>query len=58
MIDQKKKNQRTIIILALMTLIPFSFAWYLTTDPDFRHGSTNNGELIIPVITTERAELK
>ncbi|MCK5666943.1 MAG: hypothetical protein KAI17_25830 [Thiotrichaceae bacterium] len=58
MTDQKKKNQRTIIILALMTLIPFSIAWYLTTDPNFRPGSTNNGELIIPVITTERAELK
>ena len=58
MTDQKKKNQRTIIILALMTLIPFSYAWYLTTDPDFRPGSTNKGDLIIPVITTKRAELQ
>ncbi|MCK5355069.1 MAG: hypothetical protein KAJ63_08115, partial [Methyloprofundus sp.] len=58
MTDQKKKNQRTIIILALMTLIPFSFAWYLTTDKDFRPGSTNKGDLIIPLITTERDELK
>ena len=58
MTDQKKKNQRTIIILALMTLIPFSVAWYLTTDPDFRPGSTNKGDLIIPVVTTERAELQ
>ena len=57
MIDQKKKNQSTIIILALMTIIPFSIAWYLTTDPDFRPGATNNGELIRPVITTERSEL-
>ena len=58
MTNQTKKNHRTIIILALMTIIPFSFAWYLTTDPDFRPGSTNNGELIIPVIITDRAELK
>jgi hypothetical protein len=57
MTKQIQKNHRTIILLALMTLIPFSFAWYLTTDPDFRPGSTNKGELIIPVITTERAEL-
>ena len=57
MTNQKKKNQRTIIILALMTIIPFSFAWYLTTDPDFRPGSTNKGQLINPIITTERAEL-
>ena len=58
MIDQKKKNQRTIIILALMTLVPFSFAWYLTTDPNFRPGSTNKGDLITPLITTERTELQ
>lgn len=58
MIDQKKKNQRTIIILALMTLIPFSVAWYLTTDPNFRPGSTNKGDLITPLITTERSELQ
>lgn len=56
MTNQKKKNQRTIIILALMTLIPFSFAWYLTTDPDFRPGATNKGQLIIPIITTERSQ--
>ena len=58
MIDQTKKNHRTIIILALMTIIPFSFAWYLTTDPDFRPGATNNGELIIPVVTTKRADFQ
>ncbi|BCG62992.1 MAG: hypothetical protein methR_P0676 [Methyloprofundus sp.] len=58
MTDQKKKNQRTIIILALMTIIPFSVAWYLTEDAGFRPGSTNKGDLIIPLITTERAELK
>ncbi len=58
MTDQKKKNQRTIIILALMTIIPFSVAWYLTEDADFRPGSTNNGDLITPLITTERAELQ
>ena len=58
MTDQKKKNQRTIIILALMTIVPFSVAWYLTTDPDFRPGSTNKGDLITPLITTERAELQ
>lgn len=57
MTEQIQKNHRTIIILALMTIIPFSFAWYLTTDPDFRPGSTNKGDLVIPVITMERTEL-
>lgn len=57
MTNQKKKNQRTIIILALMTMIPFSVAWYLTTDSNFRPKSTNNGDLIVPLITTERTQL-
>ncbi|GFO71996.1 hypothetical protein BJAS_P1891 [Bathymodiolus japonicus methanotrophic gill symbiont] len=56
MTKQIQKNHRTIIILALMTIIPFSFAWYLTTDPDFRPGSTNKGDLVIPVITMERTD--
>ncbi|OQK16994.1 hypothetical protein AU255_03585 [Methyloprofundus sedimenti] len=58
MIKQIQKNHRTIIILALMTIIPFSFAWYLTTDPDFKPSATNKGDLIIPVITTEDSDLQ
>lgn len=58
MTNQKNKNQRTIIILALMTIIPFSVAWYLTKDSSFRPEATNYGQLIIPVITTERSELE
>jgi len=57
MTDQHTKNRRTIVILALMTIIPFSFAWYLTEDPEFRPGATNKGELIAPVVTTERQDL-
>ncbi|MDF1582133.1 MAG: hypothetical protein RQ733_04045 [Methyloprofundus sp.] len=57
MINQQKHNQRTIIILALMTAIPFSIAWYLTKNPDFQPMATNKGELIVPVITTERSDL-
>ncbi|HIL77795.1 MAG: hypothetical protein ABGX71_11065 [Methyloprofundus sp.] len=58
MTKQIQKNHRTIIILALMTLVPFSFAWYLTTDPGFKPAATNNGDLVIPVITTERSDLQ
>lgn len=58
MIDQKKKNHRTIIILVLMTAIPFSIAWYLSVDPDFKPTATNNGDLIVPVVTTERSQLQ
>ena len=55
--NQQKKNQRTIIILALMTAIPFSIAWYLTKNPDFQPMATNKGDLITPVVTTERSDL-
>jgi len=55
--NQQKKNQRTIIILALMTAIPFSIAWYLTKNPDFQPMATNKGDLIAPVVTTERSDL-
>ena len=57
MINQQKKNQRTIIILALMTAIPFSIAWYLTKNPDFQPMATNKGDLITPAVTTERSDL-
>jgi len=56
--NQQNKNQRTIIILALMTLIPFAIAWLLTKDPSFSPKLTNKGDLIVPVITTERVELQ
>lgn len=56
MTKQIHKNQRTIIILALMTMLPFLFAWYLVTDPDFKPTASNYGDLIIPVITMQRSE--
>jgi len=57
MIDQKNKNQRTIIILALMSIVPFSIAWMLTGEADFRPSSTNKGDLVLPIITTERTDI-
>ncbi|CAB9541795.1 hypothetical protein BROOK1789C_1837 [Bathymodiolus brooksi thiotrophic gill symbiont] len=57
MIDQTNKNKRTIIIVALMSIIPFMIAWGLTESSTFRLPSTNRGDLIEPIITTERSEL-
>jgi len=54
MIDQTNKNQRTIIIVALMTMVPFTIAWLLTESASFRPASTNKGDLIVPIITTEK----
>ena len=56
MIDQKNKNQRTIIIVALMTMVPFTIAWLLTESASFRPASTNKGDLIVPIITTEKLD--
>jgi len=56
--QQQKKNRRTIVILASMSIIPFTIAWLLTKNPDFRPKSTHNGDLIVPVMTTERSELQ
>jgi len=55
MMNQQNKNQRTIIILTLMTLIPFTIAWLLTKDPSFSPHLTNKGDLITPVVTTKRS---
>ena len=56
MIDQTRKNKRTIIIVALMTIIPFLTAWGLTKSSTFKLPSTNKGELIVPIITTKKAD--
>ncbi len=55
--QQQKKNQRLIIMVAAMSLIPFLIAWLFTKNPQWLSGRTNVGELILPPITTERDEL-
>lgn len=57
MTDQHKKNQRLILIIFAMTIIPFLFAFFLFKNPALLGGRTNHGQLITPLITTERAEL-
>ncbi|MDC9729303.1 MAG: hypothetical protein PSN04_08245 [Methyloprofundus sp.] len=56
MIDQKNKNQRTIIIVALISIVPFIIAWGLTESSTFKLASTNKGNLIVPILTTEKAD--
>ena len=56
--NQKKRNQRLILIVMLMSFIPFIFAWILTKNPQWLYsGTTNTGDLIIPPVATERREL-
>jgi hypothetical protein len=54
--EQQKKNNRTVIIIFAMSIIPFGIAWYLSSNATWMGGATNNGELITPPITTEITE--
>jgi len=56
MSEQHKKNKRTIIIIFAMSIIPFGIAWYMSSNTSWMVGSTNNGQLITPPVTTERNE--
>jgi len=51
--EQQKKNNRTVIIIFAMSIIPFCIAWYLSSSATWMGGGTNNGKLITPPITTE-----
>ncbi len=51
--EQQKKNNRTVIIIFTMSIIPFCIAWYLSSSATWMGGGTNNGKLITPPITTE-----
>ena len=57
MTNQHKKNRRAILIIFGLSIIPFCFAWYLSNNPNLVAKGTSNGELVTPVITTERAEM-
>lgn len=54
MTNQQQKNRRIIIMLFGMTIIPFCIAWYFSTLPPAK--TTNNGELVIPVVATEKSD--
>lgn len=54
--NQQQKNHRIILIVFAMSVIPFCIAWYLSVNTEWMGSSTNNGELIIPPVTTERSE--
>jgi hypothetical protein len=54
MTNQQRKNRRTILMLFGMTIVPFCIAWYFSTLPPAK--TTNNGELVIPVVATEKSD--
>lgn len=55
--DQKTKNRVLILSIFAMSIIPFFIAWALKEHPQLLNGQTNQGQLITPVVTTERTDL-
>ncbi len=54
--NQQKKNQRLIIIIFGMTIIPFLIAWGLKEHPTLVKGTTNTGQLIIPSVAISHSD--
>jgi hypothetical protein len=55
--NQKNKNHILIMVIFGMSVIPFLIAWGLKENPHLLKGQTNNGQLIIPPLTTEHTDL-
>jgi hypothetical protein len=55
--SQLKRNRNKIIIIFAMTIVPFCIAWVLSMNPDVLTSRTNRGELIIPVVVTQRTDI-
>ncbi|MEI7839620.1 MAG: hypothetical protein WCJ11_03875 [Methylococcaceae bacterium] len=59
MTPQQRKNRQLIIGIFAMSIIPFSIAWFLAKNPELLTPSaTNHGQLIAPIITTERTDFQ
>jgi hypothetical protein len=54
--EQHKKNKRTMIVIFAMSIIPFGIAWFLSSNTSWMGTSTNNGQLITPLVITEKSE--
>lgn len=55
--NQKNKNHILILVIFGMSVIPFLIAWGLKENPQLLNGQTNHGQLITPLMTTERSDL-
>lgn len=56
--NQLKKNRSITLLIFAMTIIPFCVAWLLKENPQILSSRTNKGQLITPVIVTERSDLQ
>ncbi|MDD5274605.1 MAG: hypothetical protein PHR16_00810 [Methylovulum sp.] len=56
MINQQKKNRALILVIFGMSIIPFLIALALKDNSWVLKNSTNKGQLITPVVATERSD--
>jgi hypothetical protein len=56
MTTPKIKNRLFILLLFCMAIVPFLLAWLLNGKAPFMSGKTNKGQLITPVVATERSD--
>ena len=54
--ENYKKNNKTLIIIFALSIIPFAFAWYLAATVSWSGKGTNKGQLISPAVPTARSE--
>lgn len=54
--EQQKKNQRLILIIAAMSILPLAMAWVFKLNPQWLSTPGNRGQLISPPVLTERSE--
>jgi hypothetical protein len=57
MTQNGKKNRLSMLIIFALSVIPFMIAWMLKGNPLFIEGRVNKGQLIEPVITSDRSDL-
>ena len=57
MTNPKIKNRLLILLLFGMAIAPFLLAWLLHGKAPVMAGKTNKGQLITPIVTTDRSDL-
>ena len=57
MVNPQSKNRLVVLLIFGMVFVPFLLAWLFNGNAPFILGRINKGELITPVVTTERYDL-
>jgi hypothetical protein len=56
MSEHQKKNQRLILIIVGLSILPVALAWLFKFNPQWLSRPSNHGQLIVPPVVTERVE--